>query len=109
MRVTTATKRNIKTRLSVDFPRQDEKITSRHYTLRVTAPEGVRSVDVSIDGQGWMACRHAVGHWWHDWADYGSGKHDIIARIRTRQGAVITSEPHEFHVDLEPHDAEANA
>jgi len=109
MRITASRKTKGMTRLSVDFPRQGERITSPTYAVRVTAPADARVVEVSLDQGPWQPCRDSVGHWWYDWADYSSGEHEVIARIITRGGERLSCEPHEFFVDLEPHASEANA
>lgn len=91
-----------KLRLSVDFPRQNEVISSREYSLRMAAPEGVKSVEISLDQSEWKPCRPAVGYWWYDWAGYDSGEHEVVTRIETQEGRQVISEPHEFFVRLEP-------
>ncbi|MDE2038385.1 MAG: hypothetical protein KGO96_02570 [Elusimicrobia bacterium] len=101
--------RKAPTRLSIDYPGQGERIFCAHYTLRISAPEAARSVDVSIDQGPWRHCRQAAGHWWYDWTCWDCGEHEVIARVRTREGEVVSCEPHEFLVDLEPHQEEANA
>jgi hypothetical protein len=79
------------------------------YTVRVAAPDKARGVDVAVDQGAWRPCRRSVGYWWYDWSGYTSGEHEMIARVRMRDGEVVTSEPHEFFIDLGPHDREANA
>jgi len=90
------------TRLAVDFPKQNEIINSPQYTLRLCAPEGVKSVEVALDDGEWQPCRQAVGYWWFDWSGFGDGEHEVIARIELEDGRKIASEPHEFFVDLQP-------
>ncbi len=97
------------TRLSIDLPRQGERIHSTRYTLTVAAPDGARRVAVSIDHGPWRACRRSDGRWEYVWSRYASGEHEVVARLTTPEGAIVSSEPHEFVVDLEPHAEEANA
>jgi hypothetical protein len=86
--------------LAVDYPRQNEKITSSNYTIRVFAPEGARSVDISIDQGPLQSCRNAVGFWWYDWSGYENGEHQIAVSMETPEGVRVISEPHEFYVEL---------
>ena len=104
-----ASKRQILTRFSVDRPQQGEKVTSGRYAIRVSAPERSKAVEVCIDQGPWQACRHSAGYWWRDWSGYADGEHEICARIKTHDGQLISSEGHEFFVDREPHESEANA
>jgi hypothetical protein len=83
---------------TIDYPHQDEKIASRHYTIRVNAPISCDTVDVSIDQGPWLACRDSVGYWWYDWSDFDSGPHEVIARARAQKGKWALSAPVEFIV-----------
>lgn len=85
-------------RPEVEYPQQDEKITSTQYSFRIGAPAGAEGVDVSIDQGPWLACRNSAGFWWYDWSGYDNGEHEIIARIRGRNNRWIVSTPHEFMV-----------
>lgn len=66
---------------SIDYPREDELITSPHYTFRIAAPMNAEKVEVCIDGAPWQLCRYSAGHWWYDWTGYYSGEHEIVARL----------------------------
>jgi hypothetical protein len=94
-------KPSIRTQLSVDYPRQGEKISGESYTFRVTAPEDVQTVEVAVDQGDWRPCRQSAGNWWCDWSGYEDGEHEIAARIVTAEGREVSSEPHEFLVQLE--------
>lgn len=87
--------------LSVDYPRQGEKITGVSYAFRVSAPANVQKVDVAIDQAAWRSCRHSGGYWWFDWSGYDNGEHEVIARLTTCEGKEYSSKPHEFFVQLE--------
>lgn len=87
-------------RLSLDYPKQAECIQSPYYTLRVSAPQGVRGVEVSIDGAPWQTCREAVGHYWFDWTGYENGDHEITARVALPGGRIVTAEPHMVRVQI---------
>lgn len=97
---------SVRTMLAVDFPRQGERVSSAQYTLRVSAPDDIKSMDVSIDQGDWQPCRKSVGYWWRDWSGYDSGEHEIVARIETSDGKFVSCEPHEFFVEL-PKEAKA--
>ena len=91
----------VKTQLSVDYPQQGEKITGPQYTLRLSAPVNARKVEIAIDDGEWQCCRQSNGHWWYDWSGYQNGDHEIVARVETHEGARISSEPHDFAVELQ--------
>lgn len=86
--------------LAVDYPRQNESITSSDYTVRVFAPEGAARVGISIDQGPWKSCRNAAGFWWYDWSGYENGEHQIAVSMETADGVRVISEPHEFYVDM---------
>lgn len=86
--------------LSLDYPRQNEKVTSPDYTFRISAPEDAKSVEVAVNQGPWQPCRKAAGHWWYDWSGYGSGEHEVVTRMKTPRGLRITAEQHEFFVAL---------
>ena len=100
MAITMRRKHANKLLLAVEYPRQNEKITSSTYTVRVFAPEGAKRVGISIDQGPWKSCRPAVGYWWHDWAGYENGEHQIVVYMETSGGIRVIAEPHEFFVDL---------
>lgn len=87
-----------KLRTHVDYPQQGEKVTSRHYTVRVEALEA-DEVQISIDQGSWLQCRDTVGYWWYDWTSFDSGEHEVIARARNKHGRWQISVPHEFFVE----------
>ncbi len=72
----------------VDYPKENETITTPNYTIRIGASEG-SAVEVSIDAGNWESCRPAEGYWWYDWADYAPGFHLIRARIRDNKGKIV--------------------
>ncbi len=84
--------------LSIDYPQQDEVIVSPEYTIRLSAPEDARKVEVCVNHGRWQACRPAVGHWWYDWSGYGEGEHEVAARCATALGRKLHAQPKEFFV-----------
>lgn len=74
--------------LVVDFPQEDEIVTSPNYTIRIGAGAG-NTVGVFLDAGDWKTCRLAEGYWWYDWADYPPGFHRIKARIRDEKGKIV--------------------
>ncbi|MEQ1919741.1 MAG: hypothetical protein ABL955_11130 [Elusimicrobiota bacterium] len=99
MATTLSRKRVNKTMLAVNYPRQNEVVSSAQYTVRVFAPETAKRVGISINQGPWMSCRPAVGFWWYDWSGYDNGEHEIIVSMVTPDDKRIASEPHEFFVD----------
>jgi len=73
-------------RPQIDYPAKGETIVSPTYTIRVAAPAHVEALDVSIDLGPWRPCRKDAGFWWYDWSGYADGEHDLITRIRGRNG-----------------------
>jgi len=74
----------------IDYPKNMETITSRHYTVRIGASNCV-GVDISIDDQPWTPCRHSVGYWWYDWNNIQPGNHQIVARLNKGNGQYLIS------------------
>jgi len=85
----------------MDYPQASESITSPHYTLRFAASDETQTVDVSIDGGPWRECRKSGHHFWFDWANYMSGRHEIVARARLQNGEVEETVIRRVHVELE--------
>lgn len=73
-------------RPAIDYPVSGETLVSSHYAFRLSAPESVQSVDVSIDQGPWLACRKAEGFWWYDWTGFSDGDHELIARTPGKNG-----------------------
>jgi len=84
--------------LDIDYPGKDEVVNSSHYTFRMTAPEGVAYVEVSIDRGPWLACHCACGFWWFEWTNYQPGVHTLSARAVGRDGEPVNSLPRRFVV-----------
>jgi hypothetical protein len=85
---------------NIDYPQEEETITSPHYTFRVKAPLNAEKVEVCIDGAPWHLCRYSSGFWWYDWAGYSSGEHEIVARILPFDNRNYTLRTRRFTVDL---------
>ena len=83
----------------IEYPRHNETITSQDYTFRIVAMHGVKKVEVSIDEAGWQPCRQSGDSWWYDWSGYGSGEHEIVARLQLSDGRFHTSERRFFAVE----------
>ncbi|MBI4060959.1 MAG: hypothetical protein HY403_05955 [Elusimicrobia bacterium] len=86
--------------LDIDYPQQDQIVTSPTYTFRVGGPETLATLEVSVDRGPWRACRRACGYWWHDWSGYGDGEHTLVARGQNRDGSPAGSTPRRFTVAL---------
>ncbi len=81
---------NVNEYVVVDYPKNLETITSRHYSVRVGASD-CTGVDISINDQPWQPCRHAVGYWWFDWHSYQPGTHQLVARMHKHNGEYLIS------------------
>ncbi|HXT01934.1 MAG TPA: ACT domain-containing protein [Elusimicrobiota bacterium] len=85
--------------LVIEYPRHNETITSKDYTFRIVAIPGVRKVEMSIDEAGWQPCRQSGDSWWYDWSGFGSGDHEIVARVQFSDGHYHTTERRFFTVE----------
>jgi glucose-6-phosphate isomerase len=74
----------------VDYPKNLESITSRHYSVRIGASD-CTGMDISVNDQPWQPCRHAVGYWWFDWNNFQPGTHQLVARMHKRNGEYLIS------------------
>lgn len=74
----------------VDYPKNLENITSRHYSVRIGASD-CTGVDISVNDQPWQPCRHNVGYWWFDWNNFQPGTHQLVARMHQRNGEYLIS------------------
>ncbi|MEK7384068.1 MAG: hypothetical protein AAB262_12390 [Elusimicrobiota bacterium] len=77
--------------LYIDYPAKDEVINSSHYTFRLSVPEEVSYVEISIDRGAWQPCRNTCGFWWADCADFQPGTHTLSARAVSREGEPLNS------------------
>jgi len=79
--------------LKIDFPKENEIISSSHYTVRISSSEK-SLVELSINNGPWKPCRYdhdgsGSWYWWFDWSNYSKGPHKLIARIKNPNGRVI--------------------
>jgi len=84
---------------ALDYPRRNEKITSKHYTFRISVSGPAKNVELSINQGPWLSCRNSVGYWWCDWFNYGRGGYKAVVRAQTAGGQKVNSETYEFFVD----------
>jgi hypothetical protein len=84
----------------LDYPQEDEKITTPHYTFRIGAIRETARVEISIDKGPWRACRPSAGYWWYDWSNYNDGPHQALAKAHEKEGHALTSAPRRFQVSL---------
>lgn len=94
--------------VAIDYPRANETIKSDKYTFRVEAMEGATNVEVSIDDAAFEPCRRDGNSWWYDWSCYGSGDHEMTARVHLANGHHHATEHRDFTVELENADCSAN-
>jgi len=90
----------IEIRPTLDYPRHNEKITSRTYSFRIGVPGTVRKVEISINRGPWQACRNSTGYWWYDWSGYKPGQYDVVVRAQTAEGGQTVSESRDFIVQF---------
>lgn len=75
--------------VTLDYPQQNEIIISKHYSFRISASEGVKTVAISIDGCEPVECRQAAGYFWYDWSEIEPGKHDVYLVAEFEDGTLI--------------------
>ena len=91
----------VKKKISIDYPKQHERIASDRYTFRVSAELGANErVLVSVDDAAFRPCRFAEGFWWFDWDGYRSHHHRLVAKIVTPDGDVVSEISRRFLVAL---------
>jgi hypothetical protein len=88
---------NTKTYAVVDHPSENAELRVGSYTYRVGAGD-CEKVEISLDGNTWLPCRHAVGFWWFDTHHGTKGTHQVIARAVCKNGAVLISKRRRFKV-----------
>lgn len=66
--------------IGIDFPQPNEAVDSRHYAVRISAPQ-CDAVELTLDGRVWLPCRNEAGYWWFDLCDLPAGNARIIARL----------------------------
>lgn len=94
-----ATMTLVRPQIGIDYPQQDEVISSPQYSIRISAPKNATAVELAIDQDVWQPCRESVGFWWFDWAGYEPGEHELIARYKGPDGKWRRAvEPREFFV-----------
>lgn len=86
---------------NIDYPQEEELVVSPHYTFRIKAPMNAEKVEVCVDGAPWRLCRYSSGFWWYDWTDYGSGEHELVARILPFDSRNYALRTRRFTVQLE--------
>jgi hypothetical protein len=86
------------TGVTVDYPQKGEQITGSRYSIRISAAQGLRDVEVSIDKGAWLSCRQTDGYWWFDWSAFSTGNHSIAARARNIEREFDSSRRHSFTV-----------
>lgn len=91
---------SISDKATIDYPREEERVTSAHYTFRIAAPMNAEKVEVCVDGAPWQLCRYSGGFWWYDWSGYFSGEHEIVARVLPFDSRTYVLTTRRFTVEL---------
>jgi len=81
----------------VNYPKPNETIIPPHYAFRVET-KVCGSVEISIDGGTWQACRRSVGYWWFDWQCETPGRHKLVARVVSNGKKAAAISPRYFQV-----------
>ena len=76
----------------IDYPQQNERLFAPMYVMRLGVG-GAEAVEISIDKGPWQPCRLTSGYWWYDWAAIPTGKHQLVARMRTTDGRWFKTPP----------------
>ncbi len=79
--------------VSIEYPRENEKVMPGHYAVRVTGYPGDQ-VQLSINKGEFQDCRFGAGHFWFDWYPVKSGKYTLVARLKKGgKGKAVSSTP----------------
>jgi hypothetical protein len=68
------------------------------YTFRISAPEGTRLTELSLNQGPWQVCRNAAGYWWFDWFGFKDGEYLARARAHLQDGRVKMTLLRKFQV-----------
>jgi len=84
--------------IAIDHPKELETIMQNgNYTVRIGASP-CKTVEISLDGKDWTACRNSVGYWWFDLNGITTGEHSFIVRMQETGGEYLSSKPRHFKV-----------
>jgi hypothetical protein len=83
--------------IALDYPQEGETINGSQYTIRISAADSARSVEICVDQGPWEGCRQAAGFWWHDWSQIAPGEHQVRARMTDQGGNVKMTMLRWFH------------
>jgi hypothetical protein len=89
-----------KEKITIDFPKEGEVISSSHYAFNISTNVPVAEIELSVNGGNWRPCREAVGKWWYDWSGYKSGTYAVHARSSLPDGRKIISSLRRFIVKM---------
>lgn len=76
----------------IDYPISNERLQAPMYAIRLGVG-GAEHVAISIDQGPWQNCRLTSGFWWYDWSGITTGKHTLVARMRTQDGRIFRTPP----------------
>jgi hypothetical protein len=82
----------------LEYPTEGETVAGDSYTFRISAPEGTRLTELSINQGPWQVCRHAAGYWWFDWTGFRVGEYQVRARAHSQDGRVEMTLLRKFQV-----------
>jgi hypothetical protein len=86
--------------VDLEYPREAETIIRDAYIFRISAPEGTRLIELSVNQGPWQVCRNAAGYWWFDWAGFKAGDYKARARAHMQSGRIEMSMLRKFKVKL---------
>jgi hypothetical protein len=84
--------------VSLDFPKEDEEIHGGTCTFLVTTHPAAAEVELSVNQGPWQPCVPDEGCWFFGSTGLAPGRHLARARMRTRDGCVMTTLPRRFRV-----------
>ncbi len=71
--------------VAIDYPREGDTVLAGHYAIRLSGMPDC-TVQLSINGKDWQACRFAAGYFWYDWWPAKPGKTTMEARTQKGKG-----------------------
>jgi hypothetical protein len=69
-----------RSKVSIDYPQEGERVHCGHYAIRITAGDG--ECQASINDGEWQSCRTDAGYSWFDWFPEKPGSQHITVRAR---------------------------
>jgi len=85
-------------KVKIDYPKQNEKVESNHYSFRIDTSDDCEHVEITFDEKIWKPCRLDTGFWWFDIHNHEKGTYNLKAKAKTKTGKEIKTKARKFKV-----------